>query len=44
MKEDIKLKLFNFKSNIKVNILCDFLSSNFFKKETNYLELHKPFF
>jgi hypothetical protein len=33
MKEDIKLKLLNFRSNIKGNILCDFLSLNFFKKD-----------
>ncbi len=34
MKEDTKWKLLNLGSNnIKVNIICAFLSSNFFKKE-----------
>ncbi len=33
MKKDIKLRFLNLRSNIKINILCDFFSSNFFKKE-----------
>jgi hypothetical protein len=33
MKEDIKLKLLNLGSNIKVSLLCDFFSSKLFKKE-----------
>ncbi len=33
MKKNIKRRLLNLGSNIKTNILCAFLSSNFFKKE-----------
>ncbi len=33
MKEDTKQRFLNLESNIRANILCVFLSSNFFKKE-----------
>ncbi len=33
MKEDINRRLLNLGSNIKANILCVFLSLNFFEKE-----------
>ncbi len=44
MKEDTKRRLLNLGSNIRANVLCVFLSSNFLKKERKLFRTPQTFF